>query len=540
MRVASRRRIYWATLLLLSLPILIAAVRSAGVLAHASGDQAIIQMYADDIPDALPLIGAYSRLGFHHPGPMLHYLVAAPVHLLGAYGMNLTAAAIAIGSLGGLLVLMYRRGGQPLFVLGVAMAIVLERSMGLDVLSVWNPYVLILPFALAVTLAWSVLCGDRGALPWLAVVGTFVAQAHLGLAPSVAFLFLLAFGWVLTDSLRRRRVRAVPSSAASTSGWGRSPLVAGAAFLILWIPPLVDQLIHHPGNISRIVSSSGSADPRVGLTRALGLLGLLIGRVDPVRLDSTSDLRILRSVGDGSIWWLLVPIAAILLTAVLAHRRALGAQLRLAVVLAGLLAAAAVSFATITGLPYLYLERWVVVISVLIWANLIWTVLAALVTELDRILLVAEDPWSRRGSLLVLSAGAAALGILALVPLASTPGHSNDRDSSRVIGQMVAPIRSAVGGCELMVVQPVSDPLELQISSGIIAELRHDGVDAVIADEFSFAHGARHSLDGRTASCTLDVRRADSGSPVAGEVIARSDPFSDGDRSVPSFLVLMR
>jgi len=120
--------------LVLSWPIIVAAFSSIDALRFASGDQAIIEMYADGIPASLPLVGAYSRLGFHHPGPMLHYLVSLPVHLFGAYGMNLTAAAVAIACLAGLLMVMYRRGGQPLFALAVVFAIILTRSMGLGLL----------------------------------------------------------------------------------------------------------------------------------------------------------------------------------------------------------------------------------------------------------------------------------------------------------------------------------------------------------------------------------------------------------------------
>lgn len=514
MRVTSTRRIFWTTLLLLSLPILIASIRNSGALGFASGDQAIIEMYADDIPASLPLVGAYSRLGFHHPGPMLHYLVSLPVHLFGAYGMNLAAAAVAIACLAGLLMVMYRRGGQPLFALAVVFVIVLIRSMGLDVLSVWNPYILIGPFALSVALAWSVLCGDRSALPWLAVVGSFVAQTHLGLMPSMGFLFAMAIGWVLFDSIRRHGDAPSEMSTVAHPGWGRSALLAGVLAVVLWIPPVVEQFIHHPGNISQIIDSAGSGDSRLGLSRALGVLGLLLGRVDPLRLNSTSDLRILEALHDGSIWWLAVPLAVLLITVVLARRHHLAAQARLGVVLAGLVVAAAVSFATITGLPYLYLERWVVVVSAFMWLNLVWTLLAVCLPDLEHRRLISGDPTTRRRSTLLLAGAGIGLILVALVPLAETPGHTNDVRSSDAVASIIGTARSAVDGCDLVVVEPASTPLELQVSSGVVAQLRHDGFDAVIADAFAFAHGPQHSLRGRDADCRL--------------VVGETGPASDG------------
>ena len=512
--------------LLLSLPIILAAVAQADALRHAAGDQAIIEMFAMDIPSSMPLVGAYSRLGFHHPGPMLHYLVAGPVHLFGAYGMNLGAAALAIASIGGLLVVMHRRGGQPLFALGAVFILVLVHSMGLDVLSVWNPYVLILPFALSVALAWSVLCGDRAALPWLAVVGSFVAQAHLGLVPAIGFLFACAGGWVVLAAVRARRGATDATSPDTAVRWGRSALLAAMALLVLWMPPLIDQVIHHPGNISRIISSGGSGDPRLGLGRALGVLGLLVGRVDPLRLDSTSDLRILQSVHDGSAWWLLVPLLVLLITVLLARRHALGAQFRLSVLLGGLVIIAAVSFATISGLPYLYLERWVVVISAFLWLVLLWTLFAVAFPDLQNRRLVPQEPTAHRRWTAVLVGVGVLLLVVSLVPLADTPGHTNDVRSSAAVASIIDTARAQVDGCGLVVVEPAATPVELQISSGVVAQLRRDGVDAVIDDAFAFAHGPQHSLRGRTADCTLVVGETgpavDGGFPPFGVTVTRS------------------
>ena len=507
-----QRVILLVVVLLLSIPILVAAISRAASLRFAAGDQAIIEMYASDIPSSIPLLGSYSRLGFHHPGPLLHYLLAGPVHLFGAYGLTLTAAVLAIGSIAGLLVVMFRRGGQALFVLGVGLVIVLIRSMGLDVLSVWNPYVLILPFALCVALTWSVLCGDRMALPWLAVVGSFVAQAHLGLAPSVAFLVAVAALRVALDSLQRRRTAGESSNAAP--GWGRAVLIACLAGAVLWIPPVIEQFLHHPGNISQILDSAGSGESHLGLSRALGVLGLLLGRVDPMRLNSTSDLRILEAVHDGSIWWMAVPLLALGVSVVLARRRRSVPQLTLSMLLIGLVGVAAISFATITGLPYLYLERWVVVIGAFVWLTLVWTVLSVWIPDLDRRVLISGEPSGRRRSSVILVCGGLLLLVVAVVPLDVTPGYTNDANSSTAISSIIDEARSSVDGCGLIVVEPASTPLELQISSGLVAQLRRDGFDAVVADAFSFAHGPQHSLRGRTPDCTLVV--TETGPPIDG------------------------
>ncbi len=518
MRDGTRRLIYWSTLALLALPVLIAAGRNLALLAHAVGDQAIIELNAGDIPSRLPLIGAYSRLEFHHPGPMLYYLVAPAVRLLGSPGMVLTAAAISIASMGGLLVVFLRRGGQALFVLGAAFTILLTRSMGLDVLSMWNPYVLVLPFALAVALTWSVWCREWSALPWLALVGSFVGQAHLGLAPAVAFLFASSVASVVIAAVRDRRRREpaisdgeaddVSDHGADHAAGLRRPLIVSAVILVIaWFPPLLEQLTGHPGNITRIIDagSSAASGQHLGLTRALGLLGLLLGRVDPLGFNSTADLRILESLDDGSIWWLAVPLLALIVSAVVARRRHLDDQLRLTGLLFGLLAVTVVALSAITGLPYLYLERWVVVIAVFIWLNLLWTLLSAIVDQLDRRELLSFDPARRRRSLLLGSLAAVLLLLIALVPLAETPGHANDVDGSAAIDELLTPVRSVIADCTLVAVAPSGGPAGLLVASGLVAQLHRDGFDVVIDDLFAFSHGEQHSLRGRTANCTVLV-----------------------------------
>src|SRR5262245_4471263 len=44
-----------------------------------------------------PLVGPHSRLGFHHPGPMMFYVLAGPLRLHGGVPAGLLAGALAVG-----------------------------------------------------------------------------------------------------------------------------------------------------------------------------------------------------------------------------------------------------------------------------------------------------------------------------------------------------------------------------------------------------------------------------------------------------------
>lgn len=512
------RLILLVTAVVVTLPILIATFRHLDLLDHAVGDQAIIELHAEDLPARLPLVGVYSRLGFHHPGPMLYFVTAPAVHLLGSIGLVLSAAAVAIASTGGMLIVFYRRGGQVLFLLGAAFLLMLIQSMGLDLLSMWNPYVLVLPFALAVTLTWSVWCRDWSALPWLALVGSFVAQTHLGLVPAVGFLFLSAAVAVLIAAVRRQSTgRGMSDSVVDTGaedtvdsavGPSRGQLLAASVIaLVAWTPPAIEQLTGDPGNITRIIESASSTvnGQRLGIERALGLLGLLLGGVDPLRFNDTADLRILRSLSDGSGWLLLIPVAVLLITAVIARRARLSDQLRLTGLLGGLLLVSISALASITGLPYLYLARWVVVLNALIWLGLLWTILSASIADLAHRQLLDGDPAHRRRSVVGLAVIGFGLLLCGLLPLSSTPGSANDIAGSAAVGQLLEPVRGAIGDCRLIGVAPTGNPEGLLVASGLLVQLRRDGFDVAVDDLFAFSHGEQHSLRGRTPGCTLLV-----------------------------------
>jgi hypothetical protein len=517
-----RRVILLATLVVVTLPVLIAVIRHLHLLEHAVGDQAIIQLHAEDLPARLPLVGVYSRLGFHHPGPMLYVAVAPAVHLIGSFGLVLTAAAAAVASVAGFLIVCFRRGGQVLFLLGALFLIVLIHSMGLDLLSMWNPYVLVMPFALAVALTWSVWCRDWAALPWLALVGSFVAQAHLGLVPAVGFLFASAAARVLISAiLRPTDLQSVvdsdtepdtPHPVDTAGGPTLGQLLASSVILVVtWIPAVIEQMTGDPGNITRILDTASSTvdGQRLGLGRALGLLGLLLGGVDPLRFNDTSDLRILRALSDGSGWWLMVPVTILAVTAAIAQRARLIDQLRLTGLLVGLLVATIVAIASITGLPYLYLARWVVVLNAFIWLNLLWTILSAAIADLDRRQIIVGDPDHRSRSIVGLAMIGSVLLLCGLVPLGSTPGSANDIAGSAAVEQVLDPVRGAIGDCGLIAVAPTGNPEGLLVASGLLVQLRRDGFEVAVDDLFSFSHGEQHSLRGRIPGCTLLVGPVD-------------------------------
>ena len=116
---------------------------------------------------------------------------------------------------------------------------------------VWNSSAPLMPMMLLVFLSWSLACGEYRLLPIAVLVASFAVQSHLTfVAPAVgvmavALVIALAFG-----SLRT---------------WPRRWLVASLVVAaVCWSAPVIDQIVHSPGNLRTLVDSASSGEPKVG------------------------------------------------------------------------------------------------------------------------------------------------------------------------------------------------------------------------------------------------------------------------------------
>jgi hypothetical protein len=121
-----------------------------------TGDDAMIELYTLHAAHGRQLVGAYSQHGWHHPGPMMFYLMA-PVYGLGGHNTaSLWAAAAIINllSLSTLAWLLWRREAHAIFGVTLASLLVLylARLPGL-MTNVWNPHLALFPFVTFLLLA---------------------------------------------------------------------------------------------------------------------------------------------------------------------------------------------------------------------------------------------------------------------------------------------------------------------------------------------------------------------------------------------------
>jgi hypothetical protein len=342
-------------------------------------DNANIELNTLDVGREFVAIGAYSRMVWSHPGPLASYLLAIPSRLGGesSVGLALGALALNAAAVAGILVLARRRGGTPLLVLTAAMLTVFLHGLGPAFLvDVWNPSLPVLPFALLLFLCWGVALQERWSLPPAVAIASFCAQAHVGYVV-VATLPLLAAvlvgvlsTWPGPSEERRARLRS----------WLRPAVVALVVGLVLWSPPIVDEITERPGNFRLLQDyfDDTNGEPPAGLGKGWGRQRQALG-IEPTWVTGEPPTQL--TFLDG---WRVSPDPPVILLALavgvlLAVRRRDRAGIIGAAIAAVGVATGIFAGSRITGFMYFYLTRWSMAVGWFAALVAVWLLVSALI-----------------------------------------------------------------------------------------------------------------------------------------------------------------
>jgi hypothetical protein len=355
-------------------------------------ERAIIEIRVRDVGTmSTPLIGITGRLGeseagiqsASHPGPLPFYALAPGYRLLGASYWALRASTLILHAAAIVLALFIaRRRAGTAGVIGVAFGLsVLELGYGLITLTEpYNPYLPTLWFVVFLVGVWSVACDDVRMLSIIGVTGSFCAQAHVAYVAVCGGLGLFSLALVAASGVRARR------KGGDAREHARACLLAALWTLVLWIPPLIDQSIHEPGNLAMLADYFlHSKEPSLGFEPALKLL---MSEIDPWHLTvnqfrDPGSLRLFLHPlqpkpelgGLLVVWWMVAVIAA----ATLANR----ALLALHATLAAGLVVAWLSMSRIIGPPWPYLLLWASAIGIFMFVSIVATAAVAVWKRLD-------------------------------------------------------------------------------------------------------------------------------------------------------------
>lgn len=229
---------------------------------NANDDLAILQLHLERIGSGdVPLVGAYSRLDFHHPGPLREWLFAAAYWASGRRSAALPATALTLNLAWTLAACVAgwriaRRSGLIAASLG---ALLLHLGLGWNLHSAWNPYLGVLAAYAAV---WGVvLVVVRGGAGWPlpVVAASFAAHQHVSALP----LGLLALAVVAVVVARER------------GGGATNPVLPAAATVALWSGPLLDLARGGDSNVVRLLRNGGDGEA-VGVAEAGRHVGRLV------------------------------------------------------------------------------------------------------------------------------------------------------------------------------------------------------------------------------------------------------------------------
>jgi hypothetical protein len=369
-------------LLLLSIPFVVALVVLRSPRWYPVLDLAWTEMRLRDVfsghPPLIGLTGRIGQLGSQgsHPGPLSFYALWPFYELFGAGSWAMEAAAVALNALamGTALWIAHRRGGLQLALAVAAVLAVLTRAYGTPILTQpWNPYMPVLWFFVFILAVWSVACDDLPVLPVVAFAGSFCAQTHVPYLGTCVALGVGVVAYAALRAYRRRRNR------AELRRFARWVLISAGIALLVWIPPVVDQLTSSPGNLS-VLYDYFRNPPESPLGLRDGVDVLLV-HMNPWRLVTKELANRQLFTGQsqaagGSTLPGLGLLVAWVGSAFVAWRLRHRALLRLNIVLAAALVLALFSISRIFGFVWFYLVLWAWGLTALLVLAIAWTAAA--------------------------------------------------------------------------------------------------------------------------------------------------------------------
>jgi hypothetical protein len=454
------------------------------------GDLAITELTVREVGRHAVLLGPYSRFRWWHPGPILWYLLAIPYRLLGsrAIGISVGAALISGVAAGGVVLSAGRVAGRRAAWWSALVLGIFVWALGPELLRYpWNPYLTVLPVALLVAVVWAAACGHAWAVPTAAVTATFLVQSHVGYAP-VAVALIVAGAVVL---VLRARAGQIPIDGRR---FRRAGVLAIVLLVALWIPPLVEQVQHDPGNVSELVRFFREHEPDHTVSDGASTTYRALGVVPEQLVAHRTGYAVGRPM---PAWANLLTIAVAAVAAVVAVRRRLWNELVLLGLTALLAITAVWSVSRIIGEVEPYLVQWIAVVSPLAW------IAAGVVFA--RAVPVAGDARDRRAAVWI--RGATAAVVVATVLLASVNAWSS--------------IRALPPDAQL-------SPTARRFMDRVIAAIPEDGDGPVlvdIADQQAWAWAATAVLELEKAGIPVRVAR-EHGWLISGRLGTDSDDYA--------------
>lgn len=350
------------------------------------GDYAGLEIATRYVFTGRTLLGAYSRFGFNHPGPLYFYLTAPIYFLLGKTSTALWAGAIIVNmaAAASAVAIMRLYASRAHAVASALVVSVWLDAFGNSCLQPWNPMVVVLPLLAFLVCAAQVVRGKSGPIAVMTFLGALVAETHLSTLPTVAGIAAIA-GTGFAGAARRRG----GLSAADCRAIG----LGATIFVLCALPIAIEQVTSQTGNLTKICKFFLAAHDHKPVNAALAewieATSWMPKRVARDTLAGETDSQMMASAemprlaSDTGVRVALLWLGAVAVGGVVAARRRDGASATLLAVgaLGSVIAVSALQ--RVVGPTMFYLVFWATAASTVAWMGVATTV-ASVVTERAR------------------------------------------------------------------------------------------------------------------------------------------------------------
>lgn len=543
----------------------VAAIAVAGVLAAVAvavvaalsrtwtpvSDWAVIDEQVRSVGGSgTPLVGAFSRYGWRHPGPWPTWILAVPYRAAGGSpnGILVGAGLVNASAIVGLSWTAFRRAGLALLLPALLAVSGFVHAVGPGLLvDPWNPWMAFLPFLWFLFVVWDALCGGTWSVPLAIGLGSYVVQCHVGYGVPVAVLVGMVVVWLLR---RRRSPARRPDGADRLS---RSAVVATAiVVLVFWLPVVVEQLTQSPGNLSGLWEffvvgrrdGLATGESEAGFVTALDLLGAHVVGLAP--WITGSDVAIDPAAVTHGPLEVLVPLGLLFLVGDAAWHKRRRDVLMAVIVAAVAMVAAYVAVARLVGAVYPWLIRFTWAVSMFVDVVIVWGVVTLLADRASRLPGIRRAP-VRAGR------AVAVLALLALLGVNVVTARDTDRvglpdEETGVAARAVVPTAEhwlAANGARRVSVTSRGEDQGV-VSAALVDGLADAGFEVEAPDVFGSHFGPRYTTSGEPVDVFLAVVAGDAYIVEAArrpgaQTIARFTPSpEDGSVLAPVAVVATR
>lgn len=519
-------RAAWIAPVLVALPVVVALVSTIGRPWWPTGDQALELLRTHDVGGAhTPLVGAYSRFGWDHPGPLLFWLSAPAYRVFGPTGMVATVAAINAASAAGAVVAARRFGGNVLaWLIAAGLAVMVHSQGARQLVETWNPAVGTLPLFAYLLFVLGAAAGDRATLVPAIIAGSYAVQAHVSSAPVVLVAAIAGVSYRFVSRQRATKPLTVERSSTSSSlppapSRRLTLIVAAVVALAAWFGSLVQQVTGHPGNLTAILrffrqrhaSTGWSLAQRIG-ARQFGL---------PAPWMGASEQNVYGTIRTSSMLpaaVIIVLFAVVALLAACRGRRNVGFLIGFGLVLE---ITCVVAISHTVGGVFVYFIRWTWPVAALTWAGALWG-LCVLVR--------------RRAVTVVLVRLAAVVAIVASLVTSFDALHVAlpTPEGSRAVGSLSQQVRHSIDPHATYVVSWNEAPSIGTISIGVTVDLARRGWRVRVSRSSSHLFGRHWTASPASSRPTLLFLSGFAATtwtrPPGARRVARYDALSRADR----------